>query len=292
MERLGISGEKAGLVNHIEYEYNNTMGDVMQMVASDGPLDPVRPLGPADGPRETSLKPSSRATTIYYNGLERKTRKVADLVTELDPQANGSLSDSNFISRKKAILKEAEETIALEKLVGAVTIDNKSDMTCGIMSIIEAHGESLLVLIRMKELKLEDVSVVLGATTILGGIRMHLRDEKECFDKEIWSEWVRSAELDGFQNRLLDKAITTRGGKTKGPCDLEGEAKWDEKCFGNYRCFSTPSDSDITKEENIQATGILRETRYHQAKEDGGLFLVAACCCFVLVCYLPCLVGW
>ncbi|KAK8578039.1 hypothetical protein V6N13_076708 [Hibiscus sabdariffa] len=152
MEGLGISDEKAGLVNHIEYEYNNTMGDVMQMVASDGPLDPVRPLGPADGPRETSLKPSSRATTIYYNGLERKTREVADLVTELDPQANGSLSDSNFISRKKAILKEAEETVALEKLVGAVTIDNKSDMTCGIMSIIEAHGESLLMLIRMKVL--------------------------------------------------------------------------------------------------------------------------------------------
>ncbi|KAK8506948.1 hypothetical protein V6N12_009259 [Hibiscus sabdariffa] len=140
VEGLGISDEKVGLVNRIEDEDDNTIGDVMQMVASDEPLDHVGPLVPVDGPRETSLKPRSMAITIYYNGLERKTREVANLVTKLDPQ--------DFISRKKAILKEAEETVALGKLVGAVTIGNESDIIRGIPSII-------------KESKLEDVSAVM-----------------------------------------------------------------------------------------------------------------------------------
>ncbi|KAK8479566.1 hypothetical protein V6N11_047382 [Hibiscus sabdariffa] len=143
VEGLGISDEKVGLVNRIEDEDDNTIGDVMQMVASDEPLDHVGPLVPVDGPRETSLKPRSMAITIYYNGLERKTREVANLVTKLDPQ--------DFISRKKAILKEAEETVALGKLVGAVTIGNESDIIRGIPSII-------------KESKLEDVSAVMVRT--------------------------------------------------------------------------------------------------------------------------------
>ncbi|KAK8570934.1 hypothetical protein V6N13_094034 [Hibiscus sabdariffa] len=148
---MGGKTNMVGLVNRIEDEDDNTIGDVMQMVASDEPLDHVGPLVPVDGPRETSLKPRSMAITIYYNGLERKTREVANLVTKLDPQANSSLSDSDFISRKKAILKEAEETVALGKLVGAVTIGNESDIIRGIPSII-------------KESKLEDVSAVMVRT--------------------------------------------------------------------------------------------------------------------------------
>ncbi|KAK8662952.1 hypothetical protein V6N13_024838 [Hibiscus sabdariffa] len=88
---------------------------------------------------------------IEYNGTLRKVRSVSNVVLSFmkpedrigaekklkkkgrgRPQinqkgqgvANGSLSDSDFKNRKKVILRETRETIALGKLIGACTVDN------------------------------------------------------------------------------------------------------------------------------------------------------------------------
>ncbi|KAK8647962.1 hypothetical protein V6N13_121686 [Hibiscus sabdariffa] len=53
--------------------------------------------------------------------------------------ANGSLSHSDFISRKKDISNEAHETLKLGKLVGAVTIGEEDEIIKDIAIIIEAR---------------------------------------------------------------------------------------------------------------------------------------------------------
>ncbi|KAK8583620.1 hypothetical protein V6N13_109027 [Hibiscus sabdariffa] len=57
--------------------------------------------------------------------------------------ANGSLSDSDFKNRKKVILREARETIALGKLIGACTVGNEEEIVKDIAHIIEARGHAL-----------------------------------------------------------------------------------------------------------------------------------------------------
>ncbi|KAK8669357.1 hypothetical protein V6N13_106790 [Hibiscus sabdariffa] len=57
---------------------------------------------------------------------------------ESDQVVNGSLSNSDFFSRKKVILKEAEETVQVGKLIGAASNGNESAVIQDITRIIEA----------------------------------------------------------------------------------------------------------------------------------------------------------
>ncbi|KAK8549180.1 hypothetical protein V6N13_063576 [Hibiscus sabdariffa] len=118
----------------------------------------------------TSRGPSNRITlaeVIEYRGQQRKVRQISEvLLSEIPPQkrevalnqiskrgrgrpkmknteanriVNGSLSDSDFVNRKKVILREAEEVLQLGKLIGAETNGNEKAIVQDITRIIETR---------------------------------------------------------------------------------------------------------------------------------------------------------
>ncbi|KAK8664246.1 hypothetical protein V6N13_084044 [Hibiscus sabdariffa] len=54
--------------------------------------------------------------------------------------ANESLSDSDFLIRKRIILREAQETLWIGKLVGASTIGNEDEIVKDMALFHEAHS--------------------------------------------------------------------------------------------------------------------------------------------------------
>ncbi|KAK8603280.1 hypothetical protein V6N13_085471 [Hibiscus sabdariffa] len=73
----------------------------------------------------SEVPPEDRVMTtkeIPKRGRGRPKTKI----TESNQVVNGSLSDSDFVNRKKVILKEATETVHLGKLIGAVPKGNES----------------------------------------------------------------------------------------------------------------------------------------------------------------------
>ncbi|KAK8636398.1 hypothetical protein V6N13_124144 [Hibiscus sabdariffa] len=106
------------------------------------------------------------ADVIEYGGQQRKVRQISKIVmtdsslvrvetnklvskrgrgrpktkgTDATHIVNGSLSDSDFLHRKRVILREAEETVQLGKLIGATPKGNEKLVIQDIARIIEAR---------------------------------------------------------------------------------------------------------------------------------------------------------
>ncbi|KAK9002978.1 hypothetical protein V6N11_060552 [Hibiscus sabdariffa] len=143
-----IPDEDVGIVPRLETSQDNF--DVMNEVGQGNRFEIVEHQNNVlenmsrDGPR-SEIPRAGKAHTLDYIGEPRRVRKVFEVMHTLLPSeergiieeqphkqgrgrkkvissswlSNGSLSDSDFQSQKRVILKEARDTLALGKFLGA-----------------------------------------------------------------------------------------------------------------------------------------------------------------------------
>ncbi|KAK8553139.1 hypothetical protein V6N13_089354 [Hibiscus sabdariffa] len=150
-----ISDEQVGMINRLYMD----MGLNVDVLSCELEVNCVGSL--QDKPNSVERAPSDIAkiqskcvrTSYIVNGGTRKVRSMSDIVLSfLSPNerflaeeklwkkgrgrsqqnplnsqaiANGSLLDSDFCNQKRIILREAQETLALGKLISAKTIGNE-----------------------------------------------------------------------------------------------------------------------------------------------------------------------
>ncbi|KAK8603277.1 hypothetical protein V6N13_085468 [Hibiscus sabdariffa] len=92
----------------------------------------------------TLLNKASDTEVIEYNGTLRKVKSVSNMVLSfMKPEDRIEAETKLKKKRKKVILREARETIALGKLIGACTVGNEEENVKDIAHLIEARGHAL-----------------------------------------------------------------------------------------------------------------------------------------------------
>ncbi|KAK8716000.1 hypothetical protein V6N13_043322 [Hibiscus sabdariffa] len=129
-----MSDEQIGMVARAEQ-----VSDGMDIRECEYPLDHVQPI---NGPNENIR--ADKADIVRINETERKSKmqkkgrgRPRKNPPNSDGIVNGSLSDSDFLNRKRMILPEAHETLQLGKWIGVSVIGNEEEVVQDIARLIE-----------------------------------------------------------------------------------------------------------------------------------------------------------